>query len=154
MSNAGSGDSDDGSVSDDGVPFRMSFTLVLCYEAIFDLDELPLRTQTLIDGRDAFLDANARHAPPIEMLQDFVDHYADVEAMFEGALGVAVAAYDADRRGRRTTQTFRACLCVMRATIARLGAGVVNQRVEALWDTYGDSDLREPLLFTLLRTLL
>jgi hypothetical protein len=92
MSDTGSSD------GDDGVPFRMSFTLVLCYEAILDFDELPLRPQTLIDVKDVFLDANARHAPPIETLQDFVDHYADVAAKFEGGLAAAVAAYDADRK--------------------------------------------------------
>jgi hypothetical protein len=153
--------SDTGSSNgDDGVPFLMSFTLVLCYEAIFAFDELPLRPQTLIDAKDAFLDANARHAPPIETLQDFVDHYADVAAMFEGCVAAAVAAYDADRQQGRTTQTFRARLGAMRATIERLGAGVVDQKVHELWDAYCAAHLRvqadrAPAVFeTLLRVFL
>jgi hypothetical protein len=146
--------------SDDGVPINMSFTLVLCYEAIFALDELPLRPQTLIDAKNSFLDANARHVPPIETLQDFVHHYADVAAMFDRSLAPAVAAYDADRPWRRTTETMRARLRAMGATIERLGAVVVEQTFDALWDAYGVSDLvdhadRDPALFnTLLRTLL
>ena len=110
----------------------------------------------------------ARHDPPIETLQDFVDHYADVVAMFD-RFAADVAEYVA-RSGREparypavperlTPAGLRARLRAMRETIARVGVGVATETVHALWRTYGAEDAehadRDPdAVFGYIRTFL
>jgi hypothetical protein len=126
---------------DDIVGSRMTFSLHLCYFGIFQ--GLPLME---MDGYDRFLDAHARHDPPIETLQDFEDHYLDVVAMFEGndfAREYADASTANPARfpavpARVSSAGIAGGLRAMKATITFLGSEVVTAMVEHLWREYGE----------------
>jgi hypothetical protein len=133
--------------SDNEWTSNMTFTLHLCYCDLFD--GLPL---TLLNANDEFMRLQASHDPSIETLQDFVDHYADVVAMFDRFAADVVeyvarsvrepARYPAVPE-RLTPAGLRARLRAMRETITRVVVGVATETVHALWRTYGAEDAED-----------
>jgi hypothetical protein len=119
----------------------MDLNLLLCYVSIFD--GLPL--EELVGWR-GFLDAHARHEPPIETVYDFGDHAADVLTMFyandfareyaERRAGdpVRFPGVPAQLSSAGITDRLRA----MRATIIVLGREAVTANIVQLFEEHGE----------------
>jgi hypothetical protein len=122
----------------------MTLNLHWCYLGIFD--GLPIAE---LAGYRSFIDAHARHEPPIETVYDFEDHTLDVLAMFQGndfAREYAeMSARDPTRfpavPARLSSAGIADGLRAMKATITVLGGEVVTAEIQRLWDAYGERPL-------------